>query len=343
MFGVMLDDPSLRRRADKFTLQWHLTHACDLHCLHCYDRSKLAGPKLHQAMAVLDELERFCEAHEVRGNVCLSGGNPFLYKGFFDVYASAAERGFGLSILGNPVGEEELDRLCAIRKPGYFQVSLEGLEEHNDHIRGEGFFERVMEFLPLLKARGIQAVVMTTLTSGNIDEVVPLARLLHGKADRFAFNRLAQVGEGASLGIPDKETYGRFMIDWMEAGQQTASNGRSFLGYKDNLFNIDRHELGQKLYGGCTGFGCGAAFNFVALLPNGDVHACRKFPSMLGNIGQTPLTEIYASEGAARYRRGCTDCDGCAIRHRCGGCLAVSYGHGLDVFEERDPQCFMFD
>ena len=31
-------------------------------------------------------------------------------------------------------------------------------------------------------------------------------------------------------------------------------------------------------FGGCTGFGCGAAFNFMAVLPDGEVHACRKVP-----------------------------------------------------------------
>jgi len=334
----MLEDISLRRRATRFTLQWHLTHACDLHCLHCYDRSKLSALKLPQAIDILDDLVSFCDEREVGGNVCLSGGNPFLYKDFFGVYAAAAERGFRTSILGNPVSDDELDRLCAIKKPGYFQVSLEGLRDHNDHIRGEGFFDRVMEFLPKLKARGIRAVVMTTLTSGNIEEVVPLSRVLKGNADRFAYNRLAQVGEGAGLGIPDKETYGRFMIDWMVEAKTNKS-----LGFKDNLFNIFRHELGQKLHGGCTGFGCGAAFNFVALLPNGEVHACRKFPSEIGNIQDTRLGDIYDSAEAVRYRRGCTACDDCKIRHRCGGCLAVSHGNGLDPFEELDPHCFMYD
>jgi hypothetical protein len=26
--------------AQTFTLQWHITQACDLHCKHCYDRTK---------------------------------------------------------------------------------------------------------------------------------------------------------------------------------------------------------------------------------------------------------------------------------------------------------------
>ncbi len=334
----MLHDPTLRRSATRFTLQWHITHACELSCKHCYDRTKIAATKLHEALEVLTQLVDFCERRGVEGAVCFSGGNPFLHPRFFEIYEAAVRRGLRVSILGNPVSDEELDRLVAIRKPGYFQVSLEGLRDHNDAIRGRGYFERVLEFLPKLRARDIQAVVMTTLTAANMSEVVPLSRLLRGRADRHAWNRLAQVGQGSALAIPDKAAYGRFLIEWMAEARDNPS-----LGFKDNLFNILKHELGMPLGGGCTGFGCGAAFNFVALLPHGEVHACRKLPSPLGNVFSEPLGAIYDSELAARYRRGCTACDGCAIRHRCGGCLAVAYGAGLDPFTERDPHCFMYD
>ncbi len=333
----MLVHPTLGHRAAVFTLQWHLTHACELDCRHCYDRTKLAAPSLDRALAILDQMDAFCAAHDVDGSVCFSGGNPFLYKPFFEVYAAAVERGHRVSILGNPVSDELLDRLVAIEKPGYFQVSLEGLEAHNDYIRGGGFYARVMEFLPRLRARGIHAVVMTTLTAHNRDEVIPLARVLRGRADRYAYNRLAQVGSGADLLHLDAESYGRFMIDWL-----LESKTNPTLGAKDNLLNLFKHELGLPLGGGCTGFGCGAAFNFVALLPDGAVHACRKFPSAIGNAYERTLLEIYESLGAERYRQGCAACQECPIRKRCGGCMAVTHGYGLDPFADRDPHCFMY-
>jgi hypothetical protein len=27
----------------------------------------------------------------------------------------------------------------------------------------------------------------------------------------------------------------------------------------------------------------------------------------------------------------------------CGGCLAVAYSHGQNIFEDKDPYCFMND
>jgi hypothetical protein len=54
------------------------------------------------------------------------------------------------------------------------------------------------------------------------------------------------------------------------------------MGLKDNLLNLVLAEGGEAPFGGCTGNGCGAAFNFVTLLSDGEVHACRKFPSPWG-------------------------------------------------------------
>ncbi len=335
----MIRDPILHRQTARFGLQWHITHACDLSCAHCYDRTELAATPWEDCQRVLDELEAFCRARDVTGSVALSGGNPFLHPRFFDVYQAVVDRGFAVSLLANPVSADKLARLVAIRRPAFYQVSLEGLADHNDLIRGPGSFQRVIEFLPRLDALGIRSVIMLTLTRQNLGEVIPLARLLRGRVGRFTYNRLVQVGRGAALSVPTKEEYAELAIHWVAEHQKDPAG----LGLKDNLLNVVQRAIGQPLSGGCSGFGCGAAFNFVAVLPNGDAHACRKFPSPIGNVLTDGLAAVYDSEAAQRYRRGCTACDGCAIRHRCGGCLAVASAAGLDPFRERDPMCFIED
>lgn len=319
-----------------FTLQWHVTQACDLQCRHCYDRSNRSHMQLAQAVRVLDDLRVFCRSRHVMGAVSFTGGNPFLYPGFIELYRAASERGFSLAILGNPTRREILEELLSIQMPTHIQVSLEGLPEHNDYIRGRGHFDRVMEFLRLLRELGIFSMVMLTLTRDNMHQIIPLAELLRDYTDRFHFNRLSMVGEGANLVLPERDAYRAFLEEYEHAVQ-----GNPVLGLKDNMFNILRHERNTELFGGCAGYGCGAAFNFLALLPDGEVHACRKLPSYLGNIFDKGIAEIYDSAEAGRYRSGCTACTGCAVRAVCGGCLAVAYSHGLNIFEEKDPFCFM--
>lgn len=350
--GLLLAPPSRLRRdetmfpvagvaeewlaAPVFTLQWHVTQQCDLHCKHCYDRSARPAVALGQGLAVLDELREFCLARRVEGQVSFSGGNPLLHPDFFALYRGASERGLTTAILGNPTSRETLAGIVAIQEPSFFQVSLEGLATHNDFIRGPGHFARVLDFLDLLREFRIYSMVMLTLTRENMDEVLPLAELLRGRVDLFTFNRLAMVGEGAQLLSVRPEEYRAFLADYLAAARENPA-----MSLKDNLFNLLRQEKGLPLSGGCTGYGCGAAFNFLSLLPDGEAHACRKFPSPIGNLHEQGLAAVYDGEAAQRYRAGCRACRDCAIRPVCGGCLAVAYGFGLAVNEQRDPYCFL--
>jgi selenobiotic family peptide radical SAM maturase len=285
---------------------------------------------------VLDDFWTFCRSRRVQGAVSFTGGNPLLHPDFIEIYRAASERGFGTAILGNPAPRERIREIIAVQMPSFFQVSLEGLREHNDAIRGTGHFDRIMEFLDLLRDLEVSSMVMLTLTKENRDQVLPLAELLRGRTDVFHFNRLALFGEGAQLAMTPKEGYRRFLEEYLEAAQMNP-----VLGLKDNLVNVLRHEQGLDLFGGCTGYGCGAAFNFVSLLADGEVHACRKLPSPLGNIRTKSLAELYDSDLAQRYRRGPAACDGCAVRSACGGCLASALSHGLNIFEDKDPFCFI--
>jgi len=193
-----------------------------------------------------------------------------------------------------------------------------------------------MAFLPILRNLGIKAHIMLTLSRDNINQVLPLGEILRNKADSFTFNRLAQVGEGAQLAIPSRDKYQAFLIDYVEAAKTNP-----VMGLKDNLTNIIFHQRGEEIFGGCAGYGCSAAFNFIAILPDGEAHACRKFPSYIGDVYHQSIGEIYDSAAARRYRAGTEACRSCPIRPVCGGCLAVMYGQGLDIFAARDPHCFM--
>jgi radical SAM protein with 4Fe4S-binding SPASM domain len=146
------------------------------------------------------------------------------------------------------------------------------------------------------------------------------------------------MGEGAALASVDPALYPEFIDNYVNAA---AAN--PVLGLKDNFCNLHLYRRGLPLQGGCAGVGCGAAFNFVSLLPDGEVHACRKMPSLLGNIYQDSLTDIYHTPLAERYRMGSSACRSCSVRPACGGCPAVVLGFGRDIFNDLDPYCFKED
>ena len=329
-----VDDPEFFS-SSTFTLQWHITQSCDLDCRHCYDRSDRKAMTLEQALGVLDDFYDFCREHHVSGQVSFSGGNPMLYPHFDRLYREAADRGFMTAVLGNPMPRNRIERLLEIQKPEFYQISLEGLKAHNDFIRGSGHFERALDFLKLLGELKVYRMVMITLTRDNMDQVLKLADRLKGLAELFTFNRLAAVGRGAELSPVPFDRFPDFLARYMDAAVTNPC-----MGFKDNLFNLLRWQRGLPLGGGCAGYGCGAAFNFVAVLPDGEVHACRKMPSLIGNIYQERLNDIYYGSTARRFRTGSKSCSTCPVRPVCGGCPAVSYGFGQDIFNELDPYCF---
>src|SRR5208283_1913262 len=72
-----------------FTIQWHITQACDLHCRHCYDRSDRTALDPALGHKILSDLSDFCGNMHVRGQVSFSGGNPLLYPNFRELYGAA--------------------------------------------------------------------------------------------------------------------------------------------------------------------------------------------------------------------------------------------------------------
>ncbi|HUH66823.1 MAG TPA: thio(seleno)oxazole modification radical SAM maturase SbtM, partial [Syntrophales bacterium] len=219
-FDVRETSPYTRKHfliSPSFTLQWHITQVCDLHCKHCYDRSDRSALTLEQALMIIDDLDIFCRQRGVKGQITFTGGNPLLHPDFLSIYKAASDRGFTLSILGNPSTREYIKTLLSIQQPDIFQVSLEGLPEYNDFIRGDGHFERTLRFLEILRELGIYSMVMLTLTRENVKQVLPLAELLSGKTDVFYFNRLSRVGEGASLELPSKQEYVSFLDAYISA------------------------------------------------------------------------------------------------------------------------------
>jgi selenobiotic family peptide radical SAM maturase len=318
-----------------FTLQWHVTQACDLSCRHCYDRSSRPPVSLERGMEVLGQVDAFVESRRVEGQVTFSGGNPLLHPHCLEFYREAARLGLRTALLGNPCSRERLEELVAIQRPAFFQVSLEGLEAHNDDVRGDGHFRRTLDFLDLLSEAGVFSMVMLTLTRANQDQVLPLAETLRGRTNRFTFNRLSAVGEGAHLAQAPVEGYERFLNEYLDAAA-----GNPCMSLKDSLLNPAREQRGEPVFGGCAGHGCGAAFNFLALLPDGEVHACRKFPSLVGDLREQDLASIYDSPEARRHRLGSQACRECGLKPVCGGCQAVAHAWGLDPLRDRDPFCF---
>ena len=335
-FALNAEIPDSYLSTSVFTLQWHVTQACDLQCRHCYDRRRRTPLTLAQGFRVLNDLDRFCEQRHVRGHVSFTGGNPLLYPDLTKLYRAASQHGFSISILGNPTDRRRIEDLIAIQMPVFFQVSLEGLPKHNDSIRGKGHFDRTIRFLEILNELGVPSKVMLTLTKDNLNQVLPLSDALEGITADFTFNRLARIGSGADLALPSPGEFAAFLEEYI-----TEATKKPMLRLKDNLLNIVLHNSGDPVFGGCTGYGCGAAFCFLTVLSDSVQDMGDEQYRALDRLMDQTLDDIYDSEIAAQYRNGASECRDCRIRPVCGGCMATTYSCGLDPFKHCDPYCFI--
>ena len=65
---------------------------------------------------------------------------------------------------------------------------------------------------------------------------------------------------------------------------------------KPSLLDILHRQKGIEPFGGCAGYGRSAAVNFISVLPDSEAHACRKFPSPIGNARMQGIAGVYESE-----------------------------------------------
>ncbi len=152
---------------------FHLTDACNLSCRHCLfaaspAKTRSLDPELlqstvKQAMALGCRLFSF------------TGGEPFLYPDFLpflrtllqnkEVHAAVLTNGMLLQQFLEELGD--LDRL-------HLQVSVDGLEENHDSLRGRGSYKKLMHNLAAMKEAGIPVTISVAVSAGNVEDLPQL-------------------------------------------------------------------------------------------------------------------------------------------------------------------------
>jgi hypothetical protein len=146
---------------------------------------------------------------------------------------------------------------------------------------------------------------MMTVHEDNRAEVWPLARALERRSRHYLLQPPLPCRRRAALRPPDPGEFRQLLRDYVQEEHR-----HPLWGFKDNPINHCLTESGREPCDDCTGFGCSTAFNFLVMLPDGEMPACRKFPSAVGNFAKNSPDELYFSPVARRYRSGFEACDG---------------------------------
>ncbi len=226
---------------------WTSTRRCNLNCIHCYSDS---GDTAYEGELSTDEARGMIrDLHDFGVPVLLfSGGEPLLRKDLFDLNVCAHR--FGLRTVISTNGTLITPRMARqIREDGfsYVGVSLDGIAENNDRIRGKkGAFDLALYGIRNLKAAGQKVGLRFTVTRHNQGDLPAVFRLVEDEGiERVCFYHLAYAGRGAEISRDDlthAET--RRVVD--EICAWTVSLHER--GMEKEVLTVDNHADGVYLY-----------------------------------------------------------------------------------------------
>lgn len=340
-----------------FVLQWHITNKCENRCSHCYISNlekEVDNPNrlnLEESKRVIDDLVKLGKYLNVVPRINFSGGNPLLKKEFSEMIRYATHKGVVIGILGNPfpLTEKNLELLCKNNVHRY-QLSLEGLRETHDQIRGQGNYDLTLEGIRKLAKRGIWVSIMSTVSKKNYSEIPSLCEVVFDNgAKHFDFARVVPIGEGKSLYDEQltPQEFREFLFIMQKKYEELAKKGArpSFFGRKDPLWYLMDKELGiQRPFDKNAGVieGCSIGKSGLCLDVDGSIYSCRRVPLPIGSIRETNLLDFFLNSNKLNEQRQfekiecCGECD---LMNVCRGCRAVAYANTGNYFS-RDPQCW---
>lgn len=355
-------------------LFWEMTKACPLACAHCRAHAQ------HAAMPgelSTDEAKRFlddCVGFGAPGPiVVLTGGDPLARPDFFTLLEHARAVGLRTALapaVSPALAGPPLDRMRALGINA-ISISLDGAraETHEGIRQVPGHFQRTLDTLADLVARGFMVQVNTTVMRRNAEELGDLAVLLKRLGVHvWEVFFLVQVGRGtavAELAAVECEDVAHFLVDaacygfivrtveapffrrvvkWRAAADPAASPAERFgLGpLYGRLAASLRSGLGAptsspRATSAFTRDGNGILF----VGHDGAVAPAGFLPLALGNVRERSVVSIYRDDPllqAIRRAEFHGRCGACEYRVECGGSRSRAYAAFGDPLAE-DPAC----
>ena len=263
--------PSLRY------LELQITERCNLSCRHCYQKKKSAKDMpLELISKILGEFE------DMGGlRVMVSGGEPLLHKEIqrvLDILSSNSYTFRRVLLTNGTIFIEGVGKAF-----DEVQISIDGLEEGHDYIRGRGSFKKAIENLKKYLSLGLDVSVATMIHGKNLEELDDLQRLLK------------------DLGV--KEWGLDVPCDYQDVPDPITA--AKYLSY----------SFGGGYHGGSQGMGCG--FHLLTVLPGGEAVRCGFYSDVLGDLKKEPLKDVWSRKRPFNLSE--TECKDCLYIEECGG------------------------
>lgn len=328
-----------------------VTKACNLRCEQCYSFSGMKYDKELSLSEMKDMMKQLKDLGTLR--IFFTGGEPFIRPDMMDIlrYADKMRFAIYISTNGTIINRKTMRALKHLKHLKTFQVSIDGMEEMHDSIRGvPGTFEKAISVLKYAKktlaSDGMKVTVVFTLMKKNKHDAIKLQSCLKDIGiDTFAvvplypIKRLSDVED---ISPQEKQTLFQDLCD-----HYYIKKGKTELA-----FLMPPGIIPQQLEK--SEYGCGYICTFPSILgidANGDVAPCdgllsyKKF--ILGNLRDSSIEEIWDRPLMKKLRNfKLSDLKGvckiCRYLEFCaGGCRARSFVECGDL-KSSHPLCQSF-
>jgi len=302
--------------------------------------------KLEDIEKVVNNCVEMCEKMRHLPYFYITGGDPILHRDFWKVVNLLKERDIPFGILGNPFHLN--DEVCKkLREHGCrkYQLSIDGMRKTHDIIRKTGSFDTTIDKIACIRNAGMDCAIMTTVSGTNKDEIDDIVDLVvENNVDIFAFARYCPTSFEKETHLEPIEY--RNLLDRLWAKFEKYKDRGTTFNLKDHLWNLYLYEKG--LYHIPNGLdnnimydGCNCGINHMTILPTGDVYACRRMESIIGNALSDKMYDLFVGSVMDEYRQydKFEKCAKCELLHFCRGCPAVAFGYTHNMYSA-DPQCW---
>ncbi len=333
---------------------WRCTFECNSSCVHCVSANKAAFPDevdTKTALGIVDQVRDFGASY-----FGITGGQPMLRKGLFEVLDYATSQGLNTSIItdGRMLDDKAIKRI--IKNKTKISVSIDGAKKTNDAIRGEGAYAAAVAAIERFAKADLLNVLVYTfankgeVTNANEEDMVHVLELakkwgarwvvFHGfipysndkeslKADlspkqyEWVCNKLFDLTAKYD-GNPGINVYIPF---YARVAKQRGMP--DFDEWWDHFF------LGRCFFG-----------KFMSIAENGDVIPCSYNDAYrVGNLKNKPLEEVWEDMQSSDFFNKVKDkrnlkgkCGVCEYVDVCGGCRSAALFYTGDILGS-DPRC----
>lgn len=141
------------------------TARCNLSCAGCYSNHNSSEGEMS-----VDDFDKLISQSKETGVFfyVIAGGEPFLRKDLFGLYAKHKDVAFLIFTNGTLINEEYVKKIVKAGNAAVM-LSIEGFESETNQRRGEQVYKKVLEAMEILKKMDVFHGFSVTVTRANID------------------------------------------------------------------------------------------------------------------------------------------------------------------------------